>query len=111
MVYNQSCNAASTLDKRRPDLRDELGYIAPPNRKLPPVPGSNYNTCDRIKRGTALSKTINRFLACNFLFSVRLFMQNPIFVSNFVSNCIVSNIFMQLVRCGFVWKKIINLSP
>ncbi|XP_060529796.1 cell adhesion molecule Dscam2 isoform X49 [Cylas formicarius] len=55
VVYNQSCNAASTLDKRRPDLRDELGYIAPPNRKLPPVPGSNYNTCDRIKRGTALS--------------------------------------------------------
>ncbi|XP_060529785.1 cell adhesion molecule Dscam2 isoform X39 [Cylas formicarius] len=54
VVYNQSCNAASTLDKRRPDLRDELGYIAPPNRKLPPVPGSNYNTCDRIKRGTAL---------------------------------------------------------
>ncbi|XP_057660491.1 cell adhesion molecule Dscam2 isoform X12 [Diorhabda carinulata] len=52
VVYNQSCNAANTLDKRRPDLRDELGYIAPPNRKLPPVPGSNYNTCDRIKRGT-----------------------------------------------------------
>ncbi|KAK9880038.1 hypothetical protein WA026_008552 [Henosepilachna vigintioctopunctata] len=52
VVYNQSVmNAASTLDKRRPDLRDELGYIAPPNRKLPPVPGSNYNTCDRIKRG------------------------------------------------------------
>uniref|UniRef100_A0AAR5PMA7 Down syndrome cell adhesion molecule-like protein Dscam2 n=1 Tax=Dendroctonus ponderosae TaxID=77166 RepID=A0AAR5PMA7_DENPD len=51
VVYNQSCNAASTIDKRRPDLRDELGYIAPPNRKLPPVPGSNYNTCDRIKRG------------------------------------------------------------
>ncbi|CAH0555684.1 unnamed protein product [Brassicogethes aeneus] len=55
VVYNQTCNAASTLDKRRPDLRDELGYIAPPNRKLPPVPGSNYNTCDRIKRGTVLS--------------------------------------------------------
>ncbi|KAK5645477.1 hypothetical protein RI129_006777 [Pyrocoelia pectoralis] len=54
VVYNQSVNAASTLDKRRPDLRDELGYIAPPNRKLPPVPGSNYNTCDRIKRGTVL---------------------------------------------------------
>ncbi|XP_068899435.1 cell adhesion molecule Dscam1 isoform X29 [Tenebrio molitor] len=51
VVYNQSVNASSTLDKRRPDLRDELGYIAPPNRKLPPVPGSNYNTCDRIKRG------------------------------------------------------------
>ncbi|XP_044755484.1 Down syndrome cell adhesion molecule-like protein Dscam2 isoform X16 [Coccinella septempunctata] len=55
VVYNQSVmNAASTLDKRRPDLRDELGYIAPPNRKLPPVPGSNYNTCDRIKRGTGI---------------------------------------------------------
>ncbi|XP_068899430.1 cell adhesion molecule Dscam1 isoform X25 [Tenebrio molitor] len=54
VVYNQSVNASSTLDKRRPDLRDELGYIAPPNRKLPPVPGSNYNTCDRIKRGTVL---------------------------------------------------------
>lgn len=52
MVYNQSVNATSTLDKRRPEFRDELGYIAPPNRKLPPVPGSNYNTCDRIKRGT-----------------------------------------------------------
>lgn len=57
VVYNQSVNAGSTLDKRRMDLRDELGYIAPPNRKLPPVPGSNYNTCDRIKRGTVLSKS------------------------------------------------------
>lgn len=63
VVYNQSCNAASTLDKRRPDLRDELGYIAPPNRKLPPVPGSNYNTCDRIKRGTVLSKMCIRFFS------------------------------------------------
>uniref|UniRef100_A0A182QBV3 Down syndrome cell adhesion molecule n=1 Tax=Anopheles farauti TaxID=69004 RepID=A0A182QBV3_9DIPT len=44
-----------TGDKRRPDIRDELGYIAPPNRKLPPVPGSNYNTCDRVKRGTVIS--------------------------------------------------------
>lgn len=52
----------ATLDKRRPDLRDELGYIAPPNRKLPPVPGSNYNTCDRIKRGTVISKCLFRFL-------------------------------------------------
>lgn len=59
VVYNQSVNATSTLDKRRPDLRDELGYIAPPNRKLPPVPGSNYNTCDRIKRGTVLSKKLH----------------------------------------------------
>jgi hypothetical protein len=46
----------NTIDKRRPDLHDELGYIAPPNRKLPPVPGSNYNTCERIKRGTGISK-------------------------------------------------------
>ncbi|KAF7411847.1 hypothetical protein HZH66_000743 [Vespula vulgaris] len=52
VVYQQTGVGGATLDKRRPDLRDELGYIAPPNRKLPPVPGSNYNTCDRIKRGT-----------------------------------------------------------
>lgn len=56
VVYNQSMGPGATMDKRRPDLRDELGYIAPPNRKLPPVPGSNYNTCDRIKRGTVISK-------------------------------------------------------
>lgn len=56
VVYNQSMGPGATLDKRRPDLRDELGYIAPPNRKLPPVPGSNYNTCDRIKRGTVISE-------------------------------------------------------
>ena len=32
---------------------DEMGYVPPPNRKLPPVPGtnSNYNTIDRIKKG------------------------------------------------------------
>ncbi|XP_037024236.1 Down syndrome cell adhesion molecule-like protein Dscam2 isoform X37 [Bradysia coprophila] len=54
-VYNQPMGPGATMDKRRPDLRDELGYIAPPNRKLPPVPGSNYNTCDRIKRGTVIS--------------------------------------------------------
>ncbi|CAK1600970.1 unnamed protein product [Parnassius mnemosyne] len=52
-VYNASQAAlgggAGSLDKRG-GLRDELGYIAPPNRKLPPVPGSNYNTCDRLKR-------------------------------------------------------------
>ncbi|XP_046591194.1 Down syndrome cell adhesion molecule-like protein Dscam2 isoform X11 [Neodiprion lecontei] len=57
VVYQQTGVVGATLDKRRPDLRDELGYIAPPNRKLPPVPGSNYNTCDRIKRGTVISGT------------------------------------------------------
>merc|ERR1719219_2689950 len=32
---------------------EEMGYVPPPNRKLPPVPGtnSNYNTIDRIKKG------------------------------------------------------------
>lgn len=59
MVYNQALGpgGGATMDKRR-DIRDELGYIAPPNRKLPPVPGgpSSYNTCDRIKRGTVISK-------------------------------------------------------
>lgn len=54
-VYNQSMiMGGNTLDKRHTDFNDELGYIAPPNRKLPPVPGSNYNTCDRIKRGIYL---------------------------------------------------------
>jgi len=54
-VYNQSMiMGGNTLDKRHADFNDELGYIAPPNRKLPPVPGSNYNTCDRIKRGTLM---------------------------------------------------------
>jgi hypothetical protein len=57
VVYNQTLGGpggVNTLDKRR-DIRDELGYIAPPNRKLPPVPGTSYNTCDRIKRGTVIS--------------------------------------------------------
>ncbi|XP_052739508.1 cell adhesion molecule Dscam2 isoform X48 [Bicyclus anynana] len=56
-VYNASGAAlgpGGTLDKRG-GLRDELGYIAPPNRKLPPVPGSNYNTCDRVKRQAVIS--------------------------------------------------------
>uniref|UniRef100_A0A8D8VVZ6 Down syndrome cell adhesion molecule-like protein Dscam2 n=1 Tax=Cacopsylla melanoneura TaxID=428564 RepID=A0A8D8VVZ6_9HEMI len=53
IVYNQSMvGAMNTVDKRH--INEELGYIAPPNRKLPPVPGSNYNTCDRIKRGTSI---------------------------------------------------------
>lgn len=58
-VYNASQAAmgggGGTLDKRG-GLRDELGYIAPPNRKLPPVPGSNYNTCDRVKRQAVISE-------------------------------------------------------
>lgn len=58
-VYNASQAAlgggGGTLDKRG-GLRDELGYIAPPNRKLPPVPGSNYNTCDRVNRQAVISK-------------------------------------------------------
>jgi len=59
VVYNQALGGpggAATLDKRQRDIRDELGYIAPPNRKLPPVPGTSYNTCDRMKRGTVISK-------------------------------------------------------
>lgn len=62
----------ATLDKRRPDLRDELGYIAPPNRKLPPVPGSNYNTCDRIKRGTVISKDTFTIIASDS-YSLKIF--------------------------------------
>ena len=30
---------------------EELGYIAPPNRKLPPIPGSTYSTLgSQVKR-------------------------------------------------------------
>lgn len=60
IVYNQSMVGGNTIDKRCPDLHDELGYIPPPNRKLPPVPGSNYNTCERVKRGTGISKALIR---------------------------------------------------
>lgn len=53
--YNASMPPPSTMDKRHPGFREELGYIPPPNRKLPPVPGTQYNTCDRIKRGQCFS--------------------------------------------------------
>jgi hypothetical protein len=50
IIYNQGGGA--TMKRGGNDMREELGYIPPPNRKLPPVPGNNqYNTCDRIKRG------------------------------------------------------------
>jgi hypothetical protein len=83
VVYNQSMGGpgAATLDKRRPDLRDELGYIAPPNRKLPPVPGSNYNTCDRIKRGTVISKHFCWILRMKF-FQRSFSFDHPIQVKN-----------------------------
>lgn len=55
--YNASMPPPSTMDKRHPGFREELGYIPPPNRKLPPVPNSQYNTCDRIKRGRSSRKT------------------------------------------------------
>lgn len=68
---------AATLDKRR-DIRDELGYIAPPNRKLPPVPGTSYNTCDRIKRGTVISnyRIFLHFFACLYFqsFNVQYYL-------------------------------------
>lgn len=64
-VYNQSMiMGGNTLDKRHTDFNDELGYIAPPNRKLPPVPGSNYNTCDRIKRGISINKSTDKSCPC-----------------------------------------------
>ncbi|XP_035704480.1 Down syndrome cell adhesion molecule-like protein Dscam2 isoform X15 [Folsomia candida] len=47
-LYAQPDMRGMTLKR---EFRDELGYIAPPNRKLPPVPGSNYSTCDRHKKG------------------------------------------------------------
>lgn len=59
--YNASMPPPSTMDKRHPGFREELGYIPPPNRKLPPVPNSQYNTCDRIKRGRTSCGT---YLSC-----------------------------------------------
>lgn len=47
-------------------MHEELGYIPPPNRKLPPVPGTNYNTCDRIKRG----KRSHLFLSLCFTYAI-----------------------------------------
>lgn len=51
VIYNQASASHATMKRNGGDMRDELGYIPPPNRKLPPVPGTQYNTCDRIKRG------------------------------------------------------------
>lgn len=95
VVYNQAMGPGATLDKRRPDLRDELGYIAPPNRKLPPVPGSNYNTCDRIKRGTVISK--DQFSLINLLFTI---------YSLLVSSC--SHVLMS-TQCVNSWFSILGL--
>ncbi|KAK4008603.1 hypothetical protein OUZ56_013738 [Daphnia magna] len=53
VIYNQASAGNATMKRNGGDMRDELGYIPPPNRKLPPVPGTQYNTCDRIKRGHA----------------------------------------------------------
>nr|ACC65888.1 Down syndrome cell adhesion molecule isoform [Daphnia pulex] len=53
VIYNQASASNATMKRNGGDMRDELGYIPPPNRKLPPVPGTQYNTCDRIKRGHA----------------------------------------------------------
>jgi hypothetical protein len=94
VVYNQTLGGpggVNTLDKRR-DIRDELGYIAPPNRKLPPVPGTSYNTCDRIKRGTVISnfhftRQINYFM--KFLKFSQIYSK----CSMFQVLCMISNYF------------------
>merc|ERR1712106_215856 len=57
--YAQFYGAMNTMNGRMVTMRkdglpyEEMGYVPPPNRKLPPVPGtnSNYNTIDRIKKG------------------------------------------------------------
>merc|ERR1712106_1162990 len=56
--YAQFYGAMNTMNGRMVTMRkdglpyEEMGYVPPPNRKLPPVPGtnSNYNTIDRIKK-------------------------------------------------------------
>ena len=61
---------------KRGDMREELNYIPPPNRKLPPVPGSQYNTCDRIKRGKLLHHHHHSFLP-SFLIYFNQFTNHP----------------------------------
>lgn len=80
----------ATMDKRRPDLRDELGYIAPPNRKLPPVPGSNYNTCDRIKRGTVISKLWSPYVLTSIIDLCKKCMNFPVIKCSecFMMSCV-----------------------
>ena len=55
------------------EFRDELGYIAPPNRKLPPVPGagnSNYNTCEKLIRGKFHFPQIPSMGICNHILAL-----------------------------------------
>jgi hypothetical protein len=66
VIYNQASASNATMKRNGGDMRDELGYIPPPNRKLPPVPGTQYNTCDRIKRGNYSIQSI--FFISSFLF-------------------------------------------
>lgn len=99
VVYNQALGGpgGATMDKRRGDLRDELGYIAPPNRKLPPVPGSSYNTCDRIKRGTVISNfSVIYFCHLIFMLSVDVyFLKSFKILHDILLNIIVDNFFFE----------------
>lgn len=73
VIYNQASGGNATMKRNGGDMRDELGYIPPPNRKLPPVPGTQYNTCDRIKRGNYTPHSIiifySDFFYCLFEFN------------------------------------------
>lgn len=73
VIYNQASASNATMKRNGGDMRDELGYIPPPNRKLPPVPGTQYNTCDRIKRGNYSIQSI--FFISSFLFFFLLSIQ------------------------------------
>lgn len=107
VVYNQAMGPGATLDKRRPDLRDEMGYIAPPNRKLPPVPGSNYNTCDRIKRGTVISKEMVFFilsLSCHASRSTVIFVGSTVLVAH-----LEISVFLVILGSGFWFPSLFSL--
>lgn len=102
VVYNQSMVNGNTIDKRRPDLRDELGYIAPPNRKLPPVPGSNYNTCDRVKRGLLMIFFL-LFFFFSFSFSFKKCLARKFILRTFFSRLVESQVLISNTEILHLW--------
>lgn len=107
-VYNQSMiMGGNTLDKRHADFNDELGYIAPPNRKLPPVPGSNYNTCDRIKRGVYFFSYLNYYILLSMTVFFLLFLLVLYNLSSldfvFISHLTIFFLFSSHLLIRFSW--------
>lgn len=63
------------------------------NRKLPPVPGTSYNTCDRIKRGTVISK---------FLISVLSLSLSHFHIRRSLLKFLLHEMFVRLIELASV---------